>query len=201
MPLFAGCKRDEAPHFWNKPGTVLIRDHSYWVSLIMLYCGRRPAEIAQLTVKDIRQDQETCIRHIAEMSDEGGENLKSLKTLGSRRIVPLPPQLVRLGFLNYLEETKNAGHSRVFQFATRNARGQMIADFSRDFGRYLAKIGVKQGAASRSILSATAPWMLSDGLATSTTSSTSFSATAMAILSRAVKAFWLRACWRSGQSW
>lgn len=144
-PLFTGCKSDEAPRFWNKPGTVLIRDHRYWVPLIMLYSGARPAEIAQLAVKDIRQDQETWIMDITETSDEGEEDLKSLKTLGSRRIVPIHPQLVRLGFLNYLEETKKAGHSRVFPLATRNTRGQMIADFSREFGRYLTKIGLKQG--------------------------------------------------------
>lgn len=144
-PLFTGCKSEEAPRFWNKPGTVLMLNHRYWVPLIMLYSGARPAEIAQLAVKDIRQDQETWIMDITETSDDGEEDLKSLKTLGSRRIVPIHPELVRLGFLNYLEETKRAGHSRVFPFATRNARGQMIADFSREFGRYLTKIGLKQG--------------------------------------------------------
>lgn len=144
-PLFTGCKSDEAPRFWNKPGTVLIRDHRYWVPLIMLYSGARPAEIAQLAVQDIRQDQEAWIMDITETSDDGEEDLKSLKTLGSRRIVPIHPELQRLGFLAYLEETRKAGHSRVFPFATRNARGQMIADFSREFGRYLTKIGLKKG--------------------------------------------------------
>lgn len=144
-PLFTGCKSDEASRFWNKPGTVLIRDHRYWVPLIMLYSGARPAEIAQLAVKDIRLDQETWIMDITETSDEGEEDLKSLKTLGSRRVVPIHPELVRLGFLDYLNEAKKAGHSRVFPFATRNARGQMIADFSREFGRYLTKIGLKKG--------------------------------------------------------
>lgn len=45
-PFFAGCQSDEAPRFWSKTGNVLIRDHRFWVPLIMLYSGARPAEIA-----------------------------------------------------------------------------------------------------------------------------------------------------------
>lgn len=64
--------------------------------------------------------------HITEGSDEGAEDLKSLKTFGSRRIVPLHSELVRLGFLDYLDGTKRTRHSRVFPSASRNPRGQMM---------------------------------------------------------------------------
>ena len=55
-PLFVGCESDEAPRFWKKPGSFLIRDYRFWVPLIMLYSGARPAEIAQLLVSDVRQE-------------------------------------------------------------------------------------------------------------------------------------------------
>lgn len=144
-PLFTGCKSDEAPRFWNQPGTARIRDHRYWVPLIMLYSGARPAEIAQLAVNDVRKEHETWIMDITETTDDSDEDLKSIKTLGSRRVVPIHPALVRLGFLDYLDDTMKAGHTRVFPLATRNARGQMIAEFSREFGRYLTKLGLKKG--------------------------------------------------------
>ncbi|MEQ1403602.1 site-specific integrase [Neorhizobium sp. Rsf11] len=144
-PLFTGCESDDAPRFWNKPGAVRIRDHRFWVPLIMLYSGARPAEIAQLSLADVRQEGNTWILDITETGDDDDQDIKSLKTDGSRRAVPIHNELVRLGLLDYLANIRSAGHSRVFPSATRNSRGQMISDFSRDFGRYLEKIGLKKG--------------------------------------------------------
>ncbi|SEH23565.1 site-specific integrase [Rhizobium sp. NFR12] len=140
-PFFTGCQNDEAPRFWSKPGNVLIRDHRYWVPLVMLYSGARPAEIAQLGVDDVREDWGHWIMHITTEGD--GE--KSVKTAGSMRVVPVHPELIKLGFLDYHAKTKETGDKRLFPFAERNDRGQMIADFSRDFPRYLTKIGLKDG--------------------------------------------------------
>ncbi len=140
-PFFTGCQSDEAPRFWSKPGDVLIRDHRYWVPLIMLYSGARPAEIAQLNVDDMREDRGHWIMHIT----TEGEGDKSVKTDGSMRVVPVHPELVKLGLLDYHAMAMDKGDKRLFPLAERNERGQMIADFSRDFPRYLTKIGLKDG--------------------------------------------------------
>ncbi|MCD2177288.1 site-specific integrase [Rhizobium sp. C1] len=144
-PLFVGCADGDAPGKWHKPGNVHIRDHRYWVPLIMLYSGARPGEIAQLLISDVRMEGETWIFDITETEEEDGEEAKSLKTEGSQRVVPVHRELIDLGFLDYLESTRAQGHTRLFPQATRNSRGQMISDFSRDFGRFLTKIGVKNG--------------------------------------------------------
>ncbi|MDQ0455143.1 site-specific integrase [Rhizobium paknamense] len=146
-PLFTGCQSDDAPRFWHKPGNVLVRDHRFWVPLVMLYSGARPAEIAQLAISDVREERGHWIMDITETTDgdDEEENTKSVKTEGSRRVVPVHKELVRLGFLEYHTSMKNAGQSRLFPFAGRNSRGQMIADYSREFGRYLARIGLKNG--------------------------------------------------------
>jgi len=141
-PFFIGCQSDDAPRFWSKPGNVLIRDHRYWVPLIMLYSGARPAEIAQLAVSDVRQEHGHWVMHI---TDEGDGDNKSVKNEESMRLVPVHNELVKLGFLDYHADMKKAGEDRLFPLAGRNSRGQMIADFSRDFGRYLTKIGLKSG--------------------------------------------------------
>jgi len=140
-PFFTGCQSDDAPRFWTKPGKVKVRDHRFWVPLIMLFSGARPAEIAQLGIDDVRQEHGHWIMHIT----TEGEGDKSVKTDGSMRVVPLHPRLVRLGFLDYHASMRKAGHSRLFPLAERNERGQMMADFSRDFPRYLTKIGLKDG--------------------------------------------------------
>lgn len=140
-PLFTGAQSSSEWSKIAKPGDVRIRDHRYWVPLVMLFSGARPAEIAQLSIADVRQAHGHWIMHITSEGD--GE--KSVKTAGSMRVVPVHPELVRLGFIKYRDGMEKAGQQRLFPEATRNTRGQMIADFSREFGRYLTRMGLKDG--------------------------------------------------------
>lgn len=140
-PLFTGCQSADEWRNVAKPGNVKIRDHRYWVPLIMLYSGARPGEIAQLATGDVRQEHGHWIMHIT----TEGDGDKRVKTDGSMRVLPVHSQLVKLGFLDYHDGMKKAGQSRLFPLAERNSRGQIIADFSREFGRYLTRLGIKNG--------------------------------------------------------
>lgn len=140
-PLFVGCKSATEWRNISKTGSIKIRDHRFWVPLIMLYSGARNAEVAQLNIDDVRQEHGHWIMHITEEGD--GE--KSVKTRGSMRVVPIHSELIKFGFLNYHAELKQSGQSRLFPLAGRNSRGQMMADFSREFSRYLEHIGMKIG--------------------------------------------------------
>ena len=130
-------ERDEG----NYGGNVQIRDHRFWTPLLMLFSGARPGEIGQLAVSDIRKEHGRWIMHITTEGD--GE--KRIKTKGSMRVVPLHPMLLRLGFLDYQEAQTRIGNIALFPKAKRNDRGQMMADFSREFGKYLTRIGLKKG--------------------------------------------------------
>lgn len=70
---------------------------AYWLPLIALLSGARLNEIAQLRIKDLRQDPETGLWFI----DIGTEGERSIKTVSSRRQVPVHPELIRLGVLRY----------------------------------------------------------------------------------------------------
>ena len=143
-PLFVGCKSANEWRNIAKPGTDLIRDHRYWVPLIMLFSGARTGEIGQLAVSDVRQEHGHWIMHITDegaKTDEG----KSVKTTGSIRVLPIHPTLIRLGFLSYHARRVADGGSQLFPGAKRNERGQMMSDVSREFGKYLTRIGLKSG--------------------------------------------------------
>ncbi|ORE90141.1 DUF6538 domain-containing protein [Aurantimonas sp. 22II-16-19i] len=140
-PLFTGCQSADEWRDMAKPGNIRIDDHRYWLPLVMLYSGARPAEIAQLEIADVRQQHGHWIMHI---TTEGG-NGKSVKTDGSMRVVPVHSELVRLGFIAYRDRMAAEGQTRLFPEAKRNSRGQMIAEFSREFGRYLERIELKKG--------------------------------------------------------
>ena len=137
-PLFTGC-RDDAT--WHEPGEHLIRDHRYWLPFIVSFSGARPGEIAQLLIDDVRQMHGVWVMHI---TDEG-DDTKRVKTRGSFRVVPVHSELIRMGFIERVEAMRAAGARRVFPEAERNDRGQIAAKFERKFGRYLVKIGLKEG--------------------------------------------------------
>ncbi|WP_187970054.1 site-specific integrase [Aquibium microcysteis] len=139
--LFTGCRSADEWRNVAKPGNVLIRDYRYWVPLIMLFSGARPAEISQLAVSDMRQEHGHWIMHIT----TEGEGEKSVKSDGSMRVVPVHPELVKLGFIAYRDGMEKAGHQRLFPEAQRNSRGQMIAEYSKWFGPFLTKLGIKDG--------------------------------------------------------
>lgn len=118
--------------------------HYCWLSLIGLFTGCRINEVCQLNpVEDIKQDSATGI-HYFHFTDEG-ESIegisKSVKTNSSKRIVPIHSKLIELGFLNYIEMVKHAGHKIFFpEWEPRN--GKASANASKWFKRYLEGIGL-----------------------------------------------------------
>lgn len=143
-PLFNGAESDREWRLISKPGTIKIRDHRFWVPLIMLFSGARPGEIGQLAVSDVREEHGHWIMHIT-TEGETHEQGKSVKTAGSMRVVPVHKKLIKLGFLKYHTERLKSRDKQLFPGAKRNERGQMMSEFSREFGKYLTRIGMKSG--------------------------------------------------------
>jgi len=136
-PLFTSCKGTEWRDL-DKPGNVAVRDHRFWIPLIMTFSGARPAEVAQLHAGDVRQVGDVWIMDI---NDED-EN-KRTKNQNSKRVVPIHPELVRIGFIKHCQRMADAGKKQVFPEVKIPKEGQIAAQFSREFNRYLTDIGVK----------------------------------------------------------
>lgn len=139
-PLFSSAMGNA----WRQvslPGAIRVRDHRYWIPWIMLCSGARPAEIAQLQVDDVRHEHGIAVLHITE---EGG-NGKRTKTEGSMRLVPIHSELLRLGLLQHRDAMISAGERQLFPEVVIPKEGQIAAQFSREFGRYLTRVGVKSG--------------------------------------------------------
>ncbi|MCQ8119949.1 hypothetical protein [Methylomonas rosea] len=91
--------------------------HYCWLPLIGLYTGARINEICQLNpAEDIKQDSATGIHyfHFTDESPSAEGVDKSIKTNSSRRVVPIHSKLIDLGFLDYVERVKTAGHKIIF---------------------------------------------------------------------------------------
>ena len=138
-PLFTGCAGDDAPH---RPGGLRVRDHRYWLPLLSLFTGARMGELAQLLAADVRQEHGRWIIHVT----REGDAEKTTKTKGSQRVIPIHPELERLGFLTFHAQCVAVGDKRLFPEIKPDARGQLTGHYSRFYGRYVARIGVKDDA-------------------------------------------------------
>ena len=91
--------------------------HQYWLPTVALFTGARVNELCQLNPQcDIRQDVESK-RWFLDITDESAAHKaikKTVKTPGSKRKVPIHPQLIELGFLQYVEYVKKQGHMLLF---------------------------------------------------------------------------------------
>ena len=77
------------------------RPERFWIPLIALYSGCRLGEICQLYKSDIKEDY--GIPHF----DINDEEDKVLKTASSKRVVPISPELLKLGFTDYVKSVKH----------------------------------------------------------------------------------------------
>ena len=141
-PIFTGFQSDEKDHL---PGNLRTRDWRFWLPIIALFTGARLGEITQLLVDDVREETNgNWVLHITEV----GDFEKSIKTKGSQRIIPVHRELARVGFLDYHAALKTRGEKRLFPEVCANARGQISGTPSRWYGRYLERIGLKDGRAT-----------------------------------------------------
>jgi integrase len=89
--------------------------HRYWLPLVGLFTGARINELCQLNPQcDIREEDGIPFIDITDKSPGDPRILKSVKNKSSRRVVPIHPELLRLGFLRYVREVREAGHMRLF---------------------------------------------------------------------------------------
>ncbi len=104
---------------------------AYWLPLLALWTGCRLEELGQALVADV---QEANGVHYLDISDLG-EGM-SVKTTGSRRSVPIHPELVRLGFLRYVDGRRVAGDERVFPLLRQNSYGRWTQNWSKWWRSY-----------------------------------------------------------------
>ncbi|HAN6202739.1 TPA: site-specific integrase [Escherichia coli] len=138
---------------WFKRGTVdrnsggrfhHYRAFHYWLPLIGFFTGARINELCQLYLDDIKQDAAGF--YFFEISNERVD--QSLKTINSRRKIPLHPTLIKLGLIRYCEALKKAGHARLFPelpYHSVKGYGDKASDW---FNRSLLKVqlGFEKGS-------------------------------------------------------
>jgi integrase len=92
-------------------------DH-FWGPLIGLYTGARVSEICQLAVADV--DRKSGVLCFQFREDIEGQRLKNE---ASKRVVPVHPHLITLGFEKYLRERRKNNEAWLLPNCTPNKKG------------------------------------------------------------------------------
>lgn len=105
----------------------------FWSPLLALFHGMRSGEILQIKTANVFERDGIPVLKL-----EG-----EVKNHYAYRIIPIHPEVIRLGFLEYIERVRQAGHESAFPDAKTASDGKHSTWFQKPFSRYLEKIGVK----------------------------------------------------------
>ena len=137
-PQYTGHR---SPSRRSSSGNLLIRDGKFWIPLLGLITGARMSELIQLTISDVVQLEDSWCLDINK--GDNSDSDKSLKSYASQRKIPLHPELIKIGFLDFVEDTGDANRTRIFEEIKPGENGTWSHNFSKYFGRYLKQINVK----------------------------------------------------------
>lgn len=116
----------------------------YWLPVLLFYTGARREEIAQLRVSDIKI---LPSHHLDILAAEGSKDgARSVKTAGSRRVIPLHQDIIARGFLRYVESLPENGP--LFPKLKPDPDGYFGSNFGKRWGDYLRETVGLQGSVS-----------------------------------------------------
>ena len=119
-------------------------DWVFWIILLAMYTGARVNELAQLLVEDIKWDDKFKIWYINILDDEQVSNTdikQSVKTDASRRKVPIHSQLIKLKFLDFVNQKRTGKYAEMLfstglNFSKKGKWGKAVSDwFNGDASR------------------------------------------------------------------
>lgn len=122
--------------FTDAPKDATKRTENFWLPLIGLLTGARLEELAQASIGDVQQEGNVWLIDLNTLDG------KRLKGASSHRRVPIHADIIKAGFLVYVEALKQRGETRVFP-AVKSAPGlPNSASWSKWFGRFKRDIGI-----------------------------------------------------------
>lgn len=146
-PIYSGCQDDE--YGYAKPGMNRPRRGRFWVPLLSLFHGLRLGEACQLHVTDVTELEGVPVIMIRTTDEDGEDTDKRIKTDAGERFVPVHPEIVKIGFLTYVEQMRKTGKQRLFpELEAAKSTGYLSDVFSKWFARFLEKAGAKRNRTS-----------------------------------------------------
>jgi integrase len=104
---YRNCAQQAAPAYTHDKG-----GWRFWMPLIALYMGMRPNEVCQLSASDVKRTTAGTWYIdvvVSDDEDDHSEHVKTLKTAASRRRIPIHPEIIAIGFVEFAAKRKISG--------------------------------------------------------------------------------------------
>lgn len=121
----------------------MFHDSLFFVLLLVWYTGMRREEVCKLLISDIACEH--GVWHILVRRTEAGR----VKNASSVRLIAICDELMRLGFIRYVEALREAGHVALFPELVSESEGAKKGDvFYKIWWIYIAPLltGLSRGA-------------------------------------------------------
>lgn len=105
LPIFTGCASAEER---GVPGPYVYHSALYFLPMFFVYLGARRAEVAGLDIDAVTR----TINGPA--IDLEPNDVRGLKTEQSERMLPVPQEMLRLGFMDYVDRLRAIGYTHLF---------------------------------------------------------------------------------------
>jgi integrase len=133
-------QKDELETLVNSTKYHNTDDHFKFATLLMLYHGLRPSEACQLTLKDIAsKDNHICLN----ITDTGAG--QRLKTLASKRVVPVHPLLIKAGFVAFVDDRARQRAKQLFNYLPTNQNEDWSRQYCQQLGRLQTTLCMNSG--------------------------------------------------------
>ena len=121
--------------------------YAFWLMPMAIFTGARLGELAQLDIKDfVTFEGVDCIDvndvEAVEIEVGEGDRKKRVKTKNAKRLVPIHPELIRLGLLRYVEAMREKKQIYLFPELSRTRRDGPAQAASNWFQRFRARVGI-----------------------------------------------------------
>lgn len=126
------------PTYINK---TFRRSYQFWLVPMGLFTGARLGELCQLQLDDFKEiDGVQCI----DLTDE--QETKRLKNENAKRLIPIHPELMRMGLLRHVERLREQGEQLLFndkELSPNHKRGKGHYA-SKWFAEFRKKVGITE---------------------------------------------------------
>ena len=105
LPIYTGCQDAKNQHL---PGELVFHSSLYFLPMGFAYLGPRRHELAGLAPDDVAETRNGWAIHI-----RANEN-RRIKNVQSDRTLPVPDEMLRLNFLDYVDAIRALGYRQLF---------------------------------------------------------------------------------------
>ncbi len=112
-----------------------LHSYYYWLPLLGLYTGARIEELCSLYLEDFK------VEHGVNVISVNSDHDKKLKSKAAERLIPVHPELEKLGLLNHIDKLRAKNEQRLFSELQRSRDGYSQT-CSKWFGKFKLKLGI-----------------------------------------------------------